>query len=165
MSGYDAMARAVGALTLRHYSRSPIPAVEDRDQVQVAGDVYHKPRGLWVSVEDGWGWREWCEAEDFCFAWEHAYRVELAPDANVLHLATPGDIDTFTGRFGRPVRFGLGIDWWAVAREYDGIIIAPYQWQRRLSEHATWYYPWDCSSGCIWRARAVASLTRTEAVA
>jgi len=35
-----------------------------------------------------------------------------------------------------------------VSKEYDGIEIAPYQWDARLS--LIWYYGWDVASGCIW---------------
>jgi hypothetical protein len=52
------------------------------------------------------------------------------------------------------------IDWERLAKEYDGVEIAPYQWQRRLSDQR-WYYSWDCASGCIWRPKdATISLIR-----
>ena len=53
------------------------------------------------------------------------------------------------------------IDWPKVAERYDGIIIAPYQWSRRL-DGPMWYYGWDCASGCVWRARAVLELKSME---
>ncbi|QBI98814.1 hypothetical protein SEA_BOBBY_184 [Mycobacterium phage Bobby] len=48
------------------------------------------------------------------------------------------------------------IDWGKVAADYGGIIIAPYQWSRRMDPH--WYYTWDCASGCIWNLEAIESL-------
>jgi hypothetical protein len=47
------------------------------------------------------------------------------------------------------------IEWRKVAERFDGIIIAPYIWQRRLDLESSWYYSWDCASGCIWNASAV----------
>ena len=51
------------------------------------------------------------------------------------------------------------IDWPAVATDYPGLIIAPYQWSCRMSEFTRWYYGWDCASGCIWNADAIARVT------
>lgn len=157
----------IAALQLRHYSYEPIEAVSDRAQEEP--QTYRKPRGLWLSVEGGGdGWREWCEAESFAGGWTHVYDVELAEDANVLHLSGPGDLDRFHHEWSVPdevlARWGRrSIDWRAVAEKYDGIIIAPYVWERRLDgEVSEWYYGWDCASGCIWRARAVASISTTH---
>lgn len=56
-----------------------------------------------------------------------------------------------------------GIDWKAVAKEYDGIEIDPYQYERRFSEGFLWYYGWDCASGCVWRPRGLTfSLVRDD---
>lgn len=152
------------ALHLRHYSYKPLGEIGDREQ----GDprTYGKPRGLWLSVEGGGdGWREWCEAESFAGGWRHIYDVELAEGANVLHLRGPGDLDRFHHEWavedGVLVKWGRRcIDWRTVAEKYDGIIIAPYVWERRLDgEVSEWYYGWDCASACIWRARAIAAVT------
>jgi hypothetical protein len=51
------------------------------------------------------------------------------------------------------------IDWYRVAEQYDGIIITPYIYERRLTEYTTWYYSWDCASGCIWNGKAIANIT------
>lgn len=152
------------ALRLRHYAhRGPVGPIESREQ----GAPDAKPRGLWVSVEgNGDGWREWCEAEDFRTDWTHAYDVTLTEGANILLLSTPYDLDDFTEDFervrddARPWRHGLHIDWRRVAEEYDGIIITPYQWRRRME--LMWYYGWDCASGCIWRSDAIAALNQVE---
>lgn len=125
-----------------------------------------KPHGFWFSVEDGGGdgWREWCEAERFALdRLACAHDVVLAADANVLHIVGETAIDDFTREFtGEMPDIDLGrhnpIDWPAVAERWQGIIIAPYVWNRRLDGNAGWYYSWDCSSGCVWDAAAVASV-------
>ena len=61
---------------------------------------------------------------------------------------------------GEPEYFGkLAIRWQDVALDYQGILIAPYQWSLRLDKDFRWYYMWDCASGCIWDLSAIASLT------
>jgi len=59
------------------------------------------------------------------------------------------------------------INWPAVAEKYDGIIIAPYIWQRRLSDNPDhfWYYGWDCASGCIWNTEVIEEIHTKELVA
>ena len=127
-----------------------------------------KPCGLWVSVEeseDDYSWFDWCKGEQFRLeSLKYKYSVKLAKDIKILHLQTPEDINKFSiqyaandpfdfGRasiFNRSNEYVYSICWRKVKAEYDGIIISPYQWTCRLSSGASWYYPWDCSSGCIW---------------
>jgi hypothetical protein len=101
-------------------------------------------------------------------------RIHLAERANILRLGSPAALDVFTAEYGGapPIyraldqRFGertMMIDWRRVASVYDGIIIAPYQWSRRLDGGARWYYGWDCASGCIWNATAIARVEHLEA--
>ena len=44
-------------------------------------------------------------------------------------------------------------DWKLIAQEFDGIEIAPYQWEIRMDYNFFWYYGWDCASGCLWRPK------------
>lgn len=58
------------------------------------------------------------------------------------------------------------IDWFQVVRNFPGIIIAPYLWERRNSNRSNWdscwYYGWDCASGCIWDLRCIESFQMVE---
>lgn len=131
-----------------HYSAAPI-VLERRAYEQ---KLDFKPQGLWLSVGDDWKRR--CESEE----WGTdrllvAHHVELVDAANILRLATAEEIDRFTQEFGMPMSKGLRagyIDWPRVASQWQGVIITPYCWSRRLSMHTMWYYGWDCASGCIW---------------
>ncbi len=150
---------------LSHYCERPVPSVHSVPQPRFATD---KPRGLWVSVDDGGdGWAEWCRHEGFrldSLAVEHS--VVLKPEARILLLSTAEAVDRFTDTFistGDSLsplleRHGRNIRWADVAARYQGIIIAPYRWDRRLADGCLWYYGWDCASGCIWDASAVASI-------
>ena len=145
-------------MKLSHYTSKPIAELRDAEQPDYAYvSVYEKPRGLWVSVDGEHDWAAWCEGESFGIG-ELQYKIELADDANVLTVSNDMNIVAFQQRFGVPSiynghDFGTAIDWQSVANQYDGIIIAPYHWAYRMS--MSWYYPWDCASGCIWKARAI----------
>ena len=149
---------------LVHYAYGPLGEIEDRAQDSTKP---FKPKGLWLSVEDGYGWREWCEAEEFSGSWDHIYEITLAPGANVLHLKDPTDIDFFTKEWLSEPMNVLGLvmpgypDWVRIAEQYDGIMIAPYQWGCKFGHDCFWYYSWDCSSACIWNESAIADVTLT----
>lgn len=122
-----------------------------------------KPEGFWFSVEGSkQGWWDWCQSNGEAH-WvddSEVYRVSLVPSANLLHLSTPRDLDEFTSKYGvalgdprLDIRF---IHWAEVAAQYQGVLITPYVWARRLS--LTWYYTWDCASGCVWDPTAIAGI-------
>jgi len=142
-------------MALIHHSRAPVTAVYSVPQVQSVDEF--KPRGLWVSVDDAW--KSWCEDNEFNLAdLAYPHVVTLAPDANVLCLKSAEDIDDFTRLYAYS-RHGMGsclyAHWDLVAAKYQGMIIAPHIWERRLCPATFWYYGWDCASGCIWDAAAV----------
>lgn len=148
---------------LTHYSAERVKRVYSSEQN--TGPSF-KPHGLWVSVdEDGDGWADWCRGEDFRLeSLRYVHNVNLWRDANILHLRSGIDLDDFTNIYAESFGGGdalyapLYICWDRVAEEYDGILISPYQWSRRLDDRAPWYYSWDCASGCIWQANAVSSI-------
>lgn len=151
-------------MKLFHYSATKITAPKSVAQKNswADGTPLGKPRGLWVSVDDDW--KRWCESEHFYlsnFTYEH--EVILAPDANILYLKNAQEIRGFGVEFAykrsklnkiSSAGFIYDIDWVKVARRWQGIIIAPYSYEMRLSDHM-WYYGWDCASGCIWDAAAI----------
>lgn len=143
-------------MRLIHYS--PEPLILDRLRDYGREHALFKPDGLWVSVEGEYDWRWWCEAEEFALdRLAFATEVRLDPRANILILETLEALDNFNEDFGIDDRLlSRRIDWARVATFYDGIIIAPYQWERRMT--LMWYYGWDCASGCIWNLHAVQSI-------
>lgn len=159
-------------LSLSHFSKKPlgeIRSVEQKFEDDNYHSAYEKPRGLWVSVDGEDDWASWCRSESFGIG-ELRYRIHVAPEPRLLILPTPFDLDLFTERYGREYRrtsySDTYIDWPAVAADYSGIIIAPYHWSRRMADHTRWYYGWDCASGCIWNADAIARVEEyQEAVA
>lgn len=159
-------------LELRHYADKQVTL--DRSRVYRQLEYvrpYTKPVGFWVSVLGEDDWPSWCMSEEFqieSLAFEHA--VTIADGANILLLGTATALDRFTEEFGVRTVHSLNgsvwtnvhINWHGVISRYDGIIIAPYQWERRLE--LDWYYGFDCASGCIWNLSAIASLEWMEKV-
>jgi hypothetical protein len=155
-------------MKLRHYSHKPL-ALSDLKIREQDDRFALKPCGLWLS-DDACesNWRSWCNAEGFGLArLTYVHDVKLNAKANVLILRTAKDIDEFTRKWKRvdddPPEMRLfhtmHFPWSAIREEYDGLIITPYVWQRRLSDHCMWYYGWDCASGCIWHPTAIRSIT------
>lgn len=144
-------------MILEHYSAKPLDDVQPVAQHSLPD---HKPQGLWLSVLGPQDWPTWCRENDWQpKALKHCARFTLAPGANVLHVKGPAAIDAFHAEFGVQssaiVPDFHEIAWAAVAAQYDGIIIAPYCWARRLHQPTSWYYGWDCASACIWQPRAI----------
>jgi hypothetical protein len=156
-------------MELIHYSAEPLGPLYSNTSQSEPDNYFQKPNGLWVSVEGVDGWREWCESEGFERArLTVANIIELKPDANLLHLTSAQELDEFTNDYGilgtlaksHPGLFtSPTIDWDRVAQKYQGIIIAPYQWSRRFAENTSWYYGWDCASGCIWNVDAIQNIS------
>ena len=147
---------------LVHYSGAPLGPLQPTVQGTETGP-YDKPDGLWVTVEGDDGWEAWCRGNEWGLdRLACVHDVVLDSAANILCIADTAGLDALTARYGRqPFGSGAayGIEWARVATDYQGIIIVPYVWKRAHSGCCTWYYGWDCASGCIWDAAAVRSVT------
>lgn len=163
-------------MILDHYGTEPL-LWPPRDYTQTNrkegwGHPPH-PEGLWVSVKGEDDWPSWCQSEQFRLeALAVCTRVVLASEANVRLVEGEQQLLAFDAEYGIDYDYGGAvpfthrrIDWIKLAKDYDGLIIAPYVRSCRLPmERGTpkarvsdWYYPWDCASGVIWRARAIAA--------
>lgn len=147
-------------MRLVHFSHDP--TLTPRSVTQTA--IGPKPDGLWLSDEDDNGWSAWATGNEWALG-KHAFEVTLSDDANVLTLSTAEAIRQFHAEYrthlpGIPagVLDDWAIDWPRVSEQYGGIIITPYQWRLRLDMKVGWYYTWDCASGCIWDATAIATI-------
>jgi hypothetical protein len=127
-----------------------------------------KPVGLWISPVGEYDWPWWCRAEGFrVHKLKRAYEIKIREDANLIRLQSDRDIDAFTEQYsvrlieGGPSTITV-IDWARVMKTAQGIIIAPYSWERRMTMHTFWYYGWDCASGCIWDKNAIQAIRRRK---
>jgi hypothetical protein len=143
---------------LVHYSAEPMAVVRSMPHGGVMGA--YKTGGLWFSVEGPDDWVQWCKSKDFCLEqFVHATEIVLKSKAKVLRLRNASDIDAFTAEYVAEQE-DLIPDWPSVRAKWQGLIIAPYCWGRRLSSF--WYHGWDCASGVIWDADAIAKLRPIE---
>lgn len=142
-------------MNLSHYSSHNVLEPCSRTQSSGRGD---KPEGLWVSVDGPDDWLSWCESEEYGVdGLQYRFTVTLAETARIKLVTSPDELRAFDAEFGEGGRRSWHVSWDAVAQEYQGIIITPYLWECRLSD-PSWYYTWDCASGCIWDAPAIASV-------
>jgi hypothetical protein len=153
-----------------HYTDEPFEKL-DTKYVYQERPWAAKPLGLWVSIEDfehDITWKTWCEDEKFCMEdLKTCYELKLKEEAKIIYLKSPKEIIEFGienagndpwdfGRqFGRKEAYVYLVNWEQVQKQYDGIIIAPYQWKCRLDNQCSWYYGWDCASGCIWNLNCI----------
>lgn len=149
-------------MRLLHYTAKPF-TLDPRRSYGTKGTGCYKPGGLWVSVEGEDDWRNWCESEGWALGnLKHATEIILHPGANVLHIASLSALDAFDREYARPGEYRREIDWKAVMALHDGLIIAPYQYERRFE--IGWYYGWDCASGIVWNMSAIESARALDAV-
>jgi len=152
-------------MDLSHYGSERLGSIYSVLQ-QGEAHVFQKPSGLWVSVDGPDDWPSWCISEDFNLigdGFKYRHKVYLEPDAPVLELHSHAELYWFDSYYANQYKDYMVmtyIDWNKVADDYFGIIIAPYIWGRRivLDGKCQWYYGWDCTSGCIWDSRAIASI-------
>ena len=147
-------------LELLHLSRNPVilsNLVSYLDQ-----SVNHKPYGFWVTVDGEDGWEDWCNKENFESPERRKSknRITLAKDARILFIQNCEEFDKFDDEYGTFTHAHRWIDWRKVSQIYQGIVIVPYLWNRRLPLGLTfgWYYSWDCASGCIWDISAISEI-------
>ena len=124
-----------------------------------------KPSGFWVTSDGDDNWEKWCRAEDFGLdKLVHRFRVKIRDDAKIRFIQNSKQLMEFQEEFSKPIDNNLDdlylMNWKKVATEYQGILIIPYLWRHRLD--TMWYYPWDCSSGCIWNPLAIESINYDE---
>ena len=164
-------------MRLIHFDKEPIEL--DRTRVYPDGerDAYFKPKGIWVSDEDDFGWSHWCSAEQFdSMGLIYEHRIELWPDHNILIMSDVEALDKFHEEYAIDILQGKRqgifpgqltasqrryierehrdwLDWRRVYPLWQGIIVTPYLWERRMQY--MWYYGWDCASGAIWDLSAI----------
>lgn len=149
---------------LYHYSNREIKTLQKRVYCYRIGSELIKPVGLWFAVEDfeeDVNWKDFCVREEFRVKYLRCkHLITLVSDAGILYISDSSSLDALHYKYY--TGYGM-IDWNKIARIYQGIIIAPYIYDRRNS-HATWYYGWDCASGCIWDLRCIKSFELVEKI-
>lgn len=153
-------------MKLIHYADHEVSGFTPPTEAQ---KISYKPRGLWVSddADSESNWETWCRGEDFALQrLTHVHEIEISGYGTIAHLRNARSLDAFHDRYkaepdwARGLNFAMElIDWRMVVADYQGIVISPYIWERRLDGPANnWYYGWDCASGCLWGPSIVVTL-------
>lgn len=138
-----------------HISDKPIDEIKDVEQRDI---LKSKPRGLWYSFGDEWAnfsyYEDWIDVE-------HAYVLEV-DKSKLLRLITEEDVHKFTIEYS-PKEYL--VDWRGVSEKWSGIEIPTYYKFNFRNLHRkdpiyNWLYPWDVSSGCIWKKDALKSIKK-----
>ena len=155
-------------MRLIHYTDEKF-SLEPRKYEQFDLSSYSKPKGLWVSVEGDCDWKSWCEVESYRLeGLKVSYEVKLKESANILHLKTSWEILEMFEKYpfktrNRDLDYDTyNLNWKEIEDKFSGIIISPYQWNCRLSPKCSWYYGWDCASGCIWDLNCIEEFKLNE---
>jgi hypothetical protein len=147
-----------------HLSKAGIIKLHEVEQTSDIHSTIGKPNGFWYSVEEDW--ERWCRSElpDWLVG-RTQYEVELGEE-NILKLCSVRQIKMFHDQYSITCSGQLCKmpEWVKVAQEYDGIEIAPYQWNLRMNDYYFWYYPWDCASGCIWRPKGTSLKIKQQVI-
>lgn len=125
-------------------------------------NLFFKPTGLWISRDGPDSWEEWCKHNSERLLGQFKHGVAVRPEANLLWILSPAQLLDFTEKYKDREKLSFlqshNIKWDAVASDYDGIMIIPYIYSCRLDPHCSWYYGWDCASGCIWNREMIAGV-------
>ncbi len=143
---------------------SPEPITSFRDVRQERGLSFQKPKGLWYAC--GQDWKRFVQSE--MPGWAGGYNYKYLLDLNLNRMKvirTEREMEIFHMGYSSKevdhlIHHPNAIDWEAVARDYDGIEICPYQSKFRM--RLDWYYPWDVASGCVWGSGAFKGVTEID---
>lgn len=141
--------------TFVHVSKQEMGELKDSDQFFSNS---FKPCGLWLSHENGFNWKKWCEQEQFpCGDFE--YSVTIDSTANIVCLNDMCTVFDFMGKF--LLSDGFSIDWKAVAEKYDGIYVTEHALSWAFTnDDMTFLYGWDLASACVWNVDVIESFEK-----
>lgn len=157
-----------------HISTNKIESIKDIEQGK---SVYGKPGGLWYGFGGEWIYFAkygFDDDSELSFK-KKKYGYKIYPNMEkIIVLRTEDDVNDFVDKYlsSVPVRRGAfgdqyDIDWVKVSQDYSGIEIPTYnelgmgQWSDPYEngpesvKRYYWLYPWDVSSGCIWRSDGI----------
>ena len=156
---------------LSHYSKYPNKVFSPAHPAPP--DNEHKPGGLWLSDESGYGWSafvldqfqsgssDWADGKEM-LRYRYDFVIDLSQLHQILLIETTGDRRRFTAAYREPSTrgcvvdgqpgLGLHIEWRRVKSDYKGVLITPYQprLSHTIGNPEFHWYRFDCASGCFW---------------
>ena len=153
----------------------------------IPSEIYHNPKGLWVSCGSDWlRWVLKISSPKYHNPWiNYKYIYEITINYNnILYIKNYDELIAFHIKYA--INDGK-INWKLVKKEYDGLIICPYLgydiWNEvsniyinnKSYKHITnilsnnilkypqiyleWYRHWETGSGVIWRKKSITKIT------
>lgn len=119
-------------MQVKQYDNHKIIKLEDRNYVQKISD---KPSGFWFTNDSQYNWKNFCESEGFRLdSLKFENKFNISNNAKILTINTLEEFDDFNKKYNsKNNRYGY-IDWSEISKEYDGIFITDYFWERRLDD-------------------------------
>lgn len=114
-----------------------------------------KPSGLWYGIGDSW--IRWVRSEMEDWEQDNVFKLNIN-EGNIAIIRTYDKLAGFDAKYGIDYHGMRMVNWVEVAKDYDGIEIAPYINEGRFKYF--WYYGWDVASGCIWNKDAITSIDK-----
>ena len=114
-----------------------------------------KPSGLWYGIGDSW--IRWVRSEMEDWEYDNVFKLNIN-ESNILKISNILELKLYDRIYGMDYNGMRMMDWVEVAKDYDGIEIAPYINEGRFEYD--WYYGWDVASGCIWNKDAITSIDK-----
>lgn len=122
----------------KHFDRDLFEPIKNKTFVKPFG-------GLWASnVNARYGWKDWCEVEEFCECdKENSFSFTLSDDARILQINSTKDIKNLPSHQGDFSYPWVILDFKEISKTYDVI-------EANISNSSELYfalYGWDCD--CI----------------
>ena len=154
---------------LSHYSKEANKTFSTDHPIPLDND--HKPGGLWLSDDAGYGWyafvldrlrsgsSDWADGEEL-LQYRYDFTIDPSQSDRVLLLESPDDLRRFTWRYREAASrkcvvddklgYGLHIEWGRVKADYMGILVTPFHPALSRKDPFYHWYRFDCASGCFW---------------
>ena len=129
----------------KHYDKSRVKPLTRHLTDKPSGGFWGSP------VDTDWGWKEWCESEDFRECREdNSFKFRLKPGSRIWYISKPEDTD------GMPLDVSYGMDYLVLTHgrgPFDFMILPSMHIDAVELSHDEDYmtmhdmfYSWDCDS-------------------
>ena len=131
-------------------------------------EYFTKPKGgLWASpVNAEFGWKEWCERENFRTNTEdNSFKFRVKDDSKIIHIRDKKDLDNLPKQkdrlgFGESPASMVYLDFEKISQNYDGIELHLSEEKlQSIDDYCNGLYfrlyGWDCDSILIFTDKAI----------
>lgn len=129
--------------------------------IPIKNDVdWVKPRGgLWASPENApLRWEDWVEENEFSCNLDDWFMFELKSNARVLEITNAKQLDALPKGITRLPHSWVVLDFEAIAKEYDAMLVMISNDQRLYWD----LYGWDCDTLLVFNPRIIKEIMSSE---